>query len=144
MKSELATFVQAFPHATVWETDVWYREGYDMVMLGQEGATRIDVDAIEERIARAEDLRESLAEVDLASAVQLMGTYAGQGPELEPWLRDGEINRDRSLRLQYLAGLSLDVFEQEKIYFTMMLYRTYPENLFVASSTTEAMLRQAH
>ena len=73
-----------------------------------------------------------------------MGTYAGQGPELEPWLRDGEINRDRSLRLQYLAGLSLDVFENEKIYFTMMLYRTYPENLFVASSTTEAMLRQAH
>ena len=99
VKSELATFVQAFPHATVWETDVWYREGYDMVMLGQEGATRIDVDAVEARIARAEDLRESLAEVDLASAVQLMGTYAGQGPELEPWLRDGEINRDRSLRL---------------------------------------------
>ena len=56
-------------------------------MLGQEGATRIDVDAMEERIAANEDLRESLADVDLASAILLLGTYAGQGPELEPWLR---------------------------------------------------------
>jgi len=44
----------------------------------------------------------------LGSALSLLTTYAGRGPDLRPWLKGGHINRDRNLRLQYLAGMGLN------------------------------------
>jgi hypothetical protein len=43
--------------------------------------------------------------VELAGVDGLMATYAGQARDLRPWLTDAEINTDRNLRLEYLAGL---------------------------------------
>ena len=36
--------------------------------------------------------------------MDLFSTYAGRASDLKGWLKDAAINRDRSLRLQYLAG----------------------------------------
>ena len=46
VKSELATFFEAFPHATIWANTVEGR-GYDMVFLGPAGPMTIDLDAVE-------------------------------------------------------------------------------------------------
>ena len=43
VKSEIATFFEAFPGGTVWANNE-DGHGYDLVMLGQPGPTRIDVD----------------------------------------------------------------------------------------------------
>ena len=67
-------------------------------------------------------------------------TYAGRGSDLEPWLRDAEINRDRSLRLQYLAGLALDFQDAYNIYATIVGYRRYPRDVFLVSPADEARL----
>ena len=43
-------------------------------------------------------MAKSLREIGMNSAVDLFSTYAGRKPDLEPWLRDATLNRDRNLR----------------------------------------------
>ena len=144
VKSEVATFVGAFPNATVWG-NTNNGQGYDTVLLGQEGPLRIDVDALQARLARPEYLRvtESLSEVGFVSPLDLLATYAGAGPELAPWLADAEINRDRNLRLQYLAGMGNNAYEGGPIYSEMLSYRLFPEAMITGSELARSMLREA-
>jgi spermidine synthase len=72
----------------------------------------------------------------------LMGTFAGNWSDLAPWLKGAEINRDRNLRLQYLAGLGLNAFESGRIYQEMLNHRSFPEDLFVASEDRKLLLRK--
>ena len=75
------------------------------------------------------------------SAVDLFSTYAGRKPDLEPWLRDATLNRDRNLRLQYLAGLGLNLYQADVIYADLLKHVTkLPDDLFVASDATKATL----
>ena len=140
VKSEFATFFQIFPHSTVWDSDI-FREGYDVVMLGQAEPMLIDVDALQIRLENDPTLLSSLEDVELGSAIYLLGTYAGQAGDLTDWLHDATINYDRSLRLQYLAGLSLDLYLSGDIFASMSEYRRYPEDLFIATAETEFQLR---
>jgi spermidine synthase len=87
-------------------------------------------------------LQQSLADVDLGFLVSLLNSYAGQGPDLQPWLAGAPINRDRNLRLQYLAGISLDWQRADRIYNNMARYRKYPENLITAPPDIEAALKR--
>src|SRR5262249_24876699 len=105
VKSELATFFDAFPDGTVWAI-TRDGQGYDMMFMGQAGALKIDLDRITERLARPDHapVVESLREISVYSPMDLFATYAGQRSDLAPWLAGAEINRDRDLRLQYLAG----------------------------------------
>ena len=75
----------------------------------------------------------SLQEVGFGSLPALLGTYAGQKPDLTRWLEGAEINRDGSLRLQYLAGMALNVSMEGTIYNQILTYRRFPRNLFVGS-----------
>jgi spermidine synthase len=43
------------------------------------------------------------------------------------------INRDRNLRLQYLAGLSLNQYVSGPIYAEILAYRKPPTDLFVGN-----------
>jgi len=79
--------------------------------------------------------------VGFGGAVQLLGTYAGQEPDLRPWLNGAEINRDGNLRLQYMAGLALNVSQEGAIYSQMLAYRKYPQNLFAGSGQAQMALR---
>ena len=75
------------------------------------------------------------------SAIDLFSTYAGRKPDLEPWLRDATLNRDRNLRLQYLAGLGLNLYQADVIYADMLRHVTkLPEDLFIASDATKQRL----
>lgn len=143
VKSEFATFFEVFPHGTVWSNDV-NGGGYDIVLLGQAGPTSIVVDALQQRLARAEysGVARSLQEVGFRTGVALLSTYAGRGTDLGPWLKGAQINRDRNLRLQYLAGMGLNSYRNERIYDDLLRYRKYPEEMFVASEGLGEALRQ--
>ncbi len=132
VKSELASFLKVFPQGTVWSSHIPRNGGTDLVMIGQDGAMKIDVERLAARIERNPRLAQSLADVDLDYLVTLLAAYFGRGPDLAEWLADAQINHERSLRLQYLAGFSIERQHQREIYQAMARYRRYPEDLFIA------------
>ncbi len=140
VKSEMGTFFEAFPEGTVWNSDT-SGEGYDVVMLGKVGPTTIDVTALEDFLFANPAIRRSLADVDVGSSDALLQQYLGQAQDMIGWLSDAQINRDRSLRLQYLAGLSVDNFDTYRIFSAIAQYRRYPENIFIAPPAVESQLR---
>ena len=140
VKSEIATFAQVFPDTTLWNPDL-LEEGYDLVALGRTAPAPISEAAINRRLAASAAVRDSLAAVSLNSGAAVLSTYAGRSADLAPWLADAEINRERHLRLQYLAGLAANVDERFLIFQAMLAYRRYPADLFVASAELEAQLR---
>lgn len=141
VKSEIATFAQVFPETTLWNPDM-LEEGYDLVALGRVESTPISEAAIDRRLNASLAVRNSLAQVTLSSGAALLSTYAGRSRDLQPWLAGAEINRERHLRLQYLAGLAANLEERYLIFQAMLAYRRYPADLFVASAKLEAQLRR--
>jgi spermidine synthase len=141
VKSEIATFFEAFPGGTVWANNE-DGHGYDLVMLGQPGPTHIDVSAITQRLSDPVNARivSSLEEVGISSLFDLFGSYAGQRSDLAPWLKDAVINRDRNLKLQYIAGLENNSYDNASIFDEFTQYRRFPEDLFVASEDWKATL----
>jgi len=109
VRSEIATFFSVFPNGTIWANDD-DGYGYDTVMLGQREPLVVEVDALQRRFDQADHAKvnAALADLGLGSAIDLLSTYAGRLPDLQDWLKGSEINRDRNLRLQYLAGLQLE------------------------------------
>jgi len=144
VKSEIATFFEAFPNGIVWG-NTNNGAGYDLVLLGQVDPTKIDVDAVQQRLQRPEyaPVVQSLREIGMNSAVDLFSTFAGTANDLAPWLKDASINRDRNLRLQFLAGLGFNLYQSDVIYSNMLAYAgRFPDNLFIASPGTMEALRQ--
>jgi spermidine synthase len=144
VKSEIKTFFDVFPNGTIWGNDV-SGGGYDIVLLGQVEPSKIDVDAMQARLDRPDGARiaQSLREVGFGNIVQLLATYAGQEPDLRPWLEGADINRDSSLRLQYVAGWSLNTSKEGAIYSQMLNYRRFPPGLFAGSPDRLQVLRSA-
>jgi spermidine synthase len=140
VKSQIGTFAQVFADTTLWNPDL-LEEGYDLVVLGRTSLTPIDEAALARKLAH-EPLQQSLSEVTLGSAAAILGTYAGRGRDLAPWLHDAEINRERQLRLQYLAGLASNRDRRFAIFQALVQHRRYPADLFQASAETEAQLRR--
>ena len=142
VKSEIGTFLDVFPNGVVWG-NTNEGKGYDLVLMGQNQPSKIDVDAIQARLQRPEyaPMAKSLREIGMNSAVDLFSTYAGRKPDLEPWLRDATLNRDRNLRLQYLAGLGLNLYQADVIYADMLRnVNKLPDDLFIASDETRQRL----
>jgi len=136
-KSEVATFLEAFPNGAVFANTV-NGQGYDLVLFGQLENERIDVDAVQ---ARLEDpanaaITQSLREIGINSAVDLFGTYAGRRSDMASWLKDAQINTDSNLKLQYLAGLGLNLYQSDPIYKAMSREAKYPEELFAGKPET--------
>lgn len=140
VKSELGTFARVFPDTTLWNPDM-LEEGYDLVALGRAEQQPINEAEIQARIDASPIVKQSLAAVGLADAGAILSTYAGRGKDLAPWLADAEINRERSLRLQYLAGLAANQDQRYGVFEAIVNYRRYPADLFVASAGTESRLR---
>jgi spermidine synthase len=145
VKSEMATFFDAFPSGTIWSAEMTSRENDDVVLLGRREPSPIDIDALQQKLEQGEYslAAESLREVGFRSAVDLLATYAGRGTDLRPWLSGAEINLDRNLRLQYLAGMGLNLQEADSIYSEMLHYRVFPEDLFTGPQNLRQILREA-
>ncbi len=135
----VATFFNVFPNGTVWGNP-YQGQGHDMVILGQVEPPHIDLDATQQRIDAGRIAR-SLAEVGMNSAVDLFSTYAGRASDLKPWLRGAPLNRDRNLRMQYLAGLGLNLDDSAAIYADMLKYRRFPSDIFTGTAVRIEQLR---
>ena len=134
VKSEIATFLEVFPDGLIFGNTA-SGEGYDLVLLGCNGPTVIDLDRIDERLRGpgTEALRESLADIGCSNAADLFASFTATGPQLQGWLADAEINRDANLRLQYLAGLGVNAYEQKGIYRAILAAGEWPEGVFSGS-----------
>ena len=142
VKSEIATFLAVFPDATIW-ANLQNEQGYDLVALGRAASGPIDLNFAR---ARFDDPAHAKAAASLndvgLSPRDLFATYAGRGADLRTWVQGAPINRDRNLRLQYLAGLQANRYDSDAIYADMVRYRRYPEGLFVGSEDLVADLRR--
>jgi spermidine synthase len=134
VKSELATFFDAFPNGTVWGNTI-NGLGNDLVLLGQVEPLQVNVDALQDRWSRAEYARvtQSMGGVNFHSATDVLATYAGRASDLKPWLASADINDDMSMRLQYLAGIGLNFDDPGSIYADILRYRRFPRELFTGS-----------
>lgn len=142
VQSEMATFFAVFPDGSVWSND-YQGQGYDVVLLGHVGPWKIDLDRLQERLARPDHqrVRWSLEEVGFASGTDLVATFAGLASDLAPWLAGAAINRDRDLRLQYLAGMGASYYREGRIFSEMIRYRRFPPGLFDGSPAALALLK---
>jgi spermidine synthase len=142
VKTELATFFDAFPNATVWSN---YKDGdgYDLVLIGRENGGPIDVDAFEKRLDQPayKGVAASLADAGFPSALDLLKTYAGRASDLAPLVANVPINEDLNLRLQYLAGLGLNSVASPEIYRDILAYRQFPDGLFAGAGERLDALR---
>jgi spermidine synthase len=134
VKSVLATFFEAFPNATVWSNHHG-EQGYDLVLIGRAEPAPINVDGIQEKLDRADyaAVLASLHGVGFNTSIDLLGTYLGRASDLAPFVAGAQINRDRNLRLQYLAGFDMNAVDPERNYQALLRYRRFPEGLFTGS-----------
>ncbi len=144
-KCELGTFIDAFPEAMLWSS--WRTSDgpdlrHDIIAVGQIEATTLDLAAVERRIDANAKLKAKLDEVNLATIPGLMAQFAGTGKDLAPWLAGAEINRDASLRLEFLAGLSLWMIQADAIFQEIAAYRRYPAESLRNDAAYEAEIRQ--
>jgi len=144
VKSLVATFFMVFPEGIIWSNET-YEGGYDAVLFGQAGPTLIDVDEVQKRLNRPDyfQVSKSLREVGFKSAIDLYGTFAGYGPRLEEWLQDAQINTDRNLRLQYPAGMSVNYYLNVEILDEILIYFSFPYDIFRGSDKTILKLEKA-
>jgi spermidine synthase len=157
-RSLIATFFQVFPGGILWSNE---REGqgYDATLFGQVEPTVIDVEELQDRLDQPDHQRvkESLREAGFGAiksgpdgvdvvpdeGIDLLATYSGQGFSLQEWTRDAQINTDRNLRLQYLAGMSLNSYMGGRILSSILEHYQFPDQVFVGSKESLQALRQA-
>jgi spermidine synthase len=157
-QSVVATFFQVFPDGMIWSNE---REGqgYDAILFGQVKPPEIDVDELQARLERPDhqDVKQSLREVGFGDiktgpggvtvvpeeGIDLLATYSGQATMLHEWCRGAQINTDRNLRLQYLAGLSLNSYMGGRILGSILSHYEFPRHTFVGSAESVRNLEQA-
>ncbi len=145
VRSEVATFLDVFTNGAVFANTV-SGVGYDVVLFGMADGDQIDVSLVNDRLNRPEyaEVRQSLAEVNFYSAIDLLGTFAGQPADLSDWLAGAPINIDRNLRLQYLAGMGLNLYQADRIFDNMVRGGVeFPEEFFTGSPELLDQLRRA-
>jgi spermidine synthase len=143
-KSAIATFFKVFPHGILWSNDS-RGEGYDAVLCGQAEPTQFDLEKLQARLNRDDydRVRQSLKDAGFPSATALLATYAGQAPDMQGWMRGAQINTDRNLRLQYLAGMSLNSYIGTDILNDIMRDYKFPGNIFLGSDERKQALKEA-
>lgn len=131
--SQIGTFMDAFPHGTIWGNEI-NGGGYDLVLMAQVEPMCIDYLQWEERLQRTDHHRVqfSLAEIGLGTVESMLKTYAGRGADLGDWIDPKFINQDHQLRLQYLAGVSLNQYLEDAIYRMILQHRRFPRGLITA------------
>jgi spermidine synthase len=137
---QMRTFTDAFPNGTVWNTAAG-GGGYDVVLVGSVQPLKVDLAELQKRIDSNPQLKESLREVRITSAMDLAATYATRGPDMRKWLADTPASRDFSLKLEYISGLALNVKAADPIYTNMTADRVYPEEILVGPENMKKELK---
>jgi spermidine synthase len=157
-RSLIGTFFEVFPDGIVWSNDD-NGQGYDAVLFGQLEPPVIDVNELQQRLERPDHqaVKESLREVGFGApgtngaanketediVIALLATFAGDGRGLQSFLSSAQINTDRNLRLQYLAGMSVHSWLGTEILQSILGCYHFPEQTFVGSPSRLRALRVA-
>ncbi len=143
VKSLITTFFKVFPDAIVWSNDD-YGRGYDAVLFGQKGGTVINIDELKAKLSDEahRPVRESMAFVGFDDVEDMLASYAGQASDMVEWSKDAEINWDKNLRLQYIAGMWLNSYIEGDILNNMLKYYRFPDNIFKGSEESISSLKQ--
>ena len=61
--------------------------------------------------------------------------YAGTAPRMTGWTAGTEnlVNHDRNLRLQYIAGMYVNNFEEARIFDNILAHYSWPDEIFSGS-----------
>jgi spermidine synthase len=150
-QSVIATFFEVFPNGMLFSNER-QNAGYDAILFGQVDPTVIDVDELQERLDRPDHqlVKQSLRDVGFGDGldgeeeegIELLATYAGQAPQLREWSRGAQINTDRNLRLQYLAGMWLNSSMGERTLAGIRAYYRFPDQTFVGSPERIGALKE--
>jgi len=144
VKSELATFFSVFPNGTVW-AGINEGTGFDLVMLGTDQPTRIDLAGMQTRASQPEfaPVAQSLLGVGFRTPFELMAAYLGRPADLATWTAGAVINRDRRPWLQYRAGWDSYSEQRHDLFDVIARYRRFPSGLFVGSQALQQAVRDA-
>ncbi|MCX7974894.1 MAG: fused MFS/spermidine synthase [Candidatus Aminicenantes bacterium] len=143
VKSMLATFNQVFPDGLIWSNDFMGID-YDFVIMGQKDKLVINIDDLQEKVKREayRQVTQSMREVYFRSPLELLATYAGRISHLSSWLQGAQINRDRNLRLQYLAGWGLYLPYRISLLELLWTNFQFPRDLFIGSEENLQILEK--
>jgi len=144
VRSELKTFFDVFPNGVVFANTV-EGMGYDAVLVGFRDDGPIDVARLTRRLEHGDyaSVASSLRAVGFDSGVDLLSTYVAGAASLQPWLAGAQINTDRNLRLQYLAGEGLNVLAAGRVFEGLASSGTsFPSELFTGTPAQLEELRQ--
>jgi spermidine synthase len=142
-KSMIATFFEVFPNGMIFSNDENFM-GYDAILLGRAENSTIDLDKLRSLLDQDDyaPVLQSLADVGFgfnyeqtggSTAVSLFATYAGRASDLQTWTLKAQINRDRNLRLQYLAGMAFNSDMRTEILESILVFYRFPDSLFTGS-----------
>jgi spermidine synthase len=142
-QSEIATFFEAFPNGTIWGNVNTDGQGYDLVLLGQVEPLKVSPEKLQQRLERPDYARvkASLQEAGYNTALELLSTYAARAQDLREWVRNAQINRDRNLRLQFLAGLGVNSNLAGPIYDQMVDIAKFPDDMVLGSPESIAAMK---
>ncbi len=141
VKSETATFFNAFPRATIWHTGDFVNQRH-LIICGSIDPKPIDLDRAYALIEGTPAFKQSLEELKLSSTAELLALYTSCKPDLSPWLADAQINRDWAMRLEYLAGKAYHRLYAHNIYDQILEYHIFPEALYQGSDELIQDLRE--
>jgi spermidine synthase len=141
VKSQIGTFLDVFPYGSIWNSERDLK-GYDVTLLGHTDPLVINADDLQERLDRNDGVRQSLADVNITSPMDLLPTYAGRRADVAGWLTGYQPNLDKNLRLEYLAGEALDRYDEVAIYDRMTETLQYPDGFFRINKDAEREVRQ--
>ncbi|MDM0047204.1 fused MFS/spermidine synthase [Variovorax dokdonensis] len=94
-RSLVRSFIDVFPHATVWST-----EFHEMMLVGSMQPIVLDVERIQSRFAQPQ-VSKALAEVGVDSAAALMATWVGDRATLERYAAGAQPVTDDRPRIEY-------------------------------------------
>jgi spermidine synthase len=137
---QMRTFMGAFPDGSVWNSSANGR-GYDVVLLGQSQREPFDLPSIQRRLESVPRIADSLREVGVYNMFDLFATYGASARDMRKWVASASENRDFSLKLEYISGLSLNQQIADTIYSHMIAERSVPESLFSGPPDQVRLLR---
>jgi spermidine synthase len=159
IKSLISTFFKVFPNGMFFSNDLG-GVGYDAILLGGDEPTTVNLDGLQKTLDTPEyaPVKESLMEVGYGAdtkslkletnvwgdpAIALLATYAGRAADLGEWMKNAQINTDKNMRLQYLAGMAVNEQQRKEILDGILKYYKFPEDAFIGSQRNIEVMKQA-
>lgn len=125
----IRSFCAVYPNVSLWYT------GIDTIMLGSVEPHRLDLPTLEARMAHP-GVRESLAEVGIASPEQLLQTFV-MDPHRLPGLMEGPLNTDETPFIEFSAPRS-HLVNTTPMNLSWLLENYHPEEAPLALSEDRA------